>query len=258
MDQERGLLIIEHNVARHTLIVPHGPGSPFQAHQFQSNRWTRCYTMNPSDPVEITEIDDDWRMNGRCAGPYEQWHGNTFFLFQGFPAPRGFPGLTAPPAHGPEPEPSPGSAPDDNEAPTSSGNGGEGSGHRPGPSAEPSGGSERTRTQRRSSKQPTRTLRSLTPFRTRRPAHGGLSSELETPCCGQRVRWNVLAWPCGLHERNLGDTTCRALMMLHWTLYCTRTCWAIYEKSGAKECQPGTWDPAAGSRQDRTHEHEQQ
>ena len=113
IDPDRGLLIVEHNVPRHRLIVPDGPGSPFEGAQFRSERWTRCWQFDGNDPQAISTISDDWRFNGSLPGPYPVWTGESIFIFQGHSltgddpwADQEVPGPGA--QHGPEPEPSPG------------------------------------------------------------------------------------------------------------------------------------------------------
>ena len=115
VDEERGILWIESNVPRHRLISPGGPGSPYTAEQFRSERWTRCHSFNQNDDEPFTQIADDWRLNGSCEGPYHLWTGTTAFVFQGKQVPEAlFPWdpVQSMHQHGPEPEPSPGDLPE--------------------------------------------------------------------------------------------------------------------------------------------------
>ena len=114
VDADRGMLWIEHNVPRCHLVSPGGPGCPFPAARFRSERWTQCHSMDETAQPPVANIEDDWRLHGSCQGPYPMWAGTSVFLFHGFqPPPEGtFPweeeNRDRVHRHGPEPEPSPG------------------------------------------------------------------------------------------------------------------------------------------------------
>lgn len=54
--------------------------SPYQNYQVHPIRWTRCVPTDVTNPVDLTEIQDNWAVRGERDGPYLRWTGMTVAL----------------------------------------------------------------------------------------------------------------------------------------------------------------------------------
>ena len=77
--------------------MPGGPGCPFPVEYFKPNRWTRCESADPENPLEVVETEDNRQAQGDCEGAFEWWTGWTVFPVHGYDRPQHFPwGLEEP------------------------------------------------------------------------------------------------------------------------------------------------------------------
>ena len=81
VDAERGYVWVHTNEARNDLVVPEELPYPYWPHRFQSERYTRCETRDEWGRLQVAEVYDDWRVQGRGRPPIVPWTGATLFVF---------------------------------------------------------------------------------------------------------------------------------------------------------------------------------
>ena len=70
------------NEARNDLVLPEELPYPYWPHRFHSERYTRCETRDQWGRLQVAEVYDDWRVQGRGQPPFAPWTGATLFVFE--------------------------------------------------------------------------------------------------------------------------------------------------------------------------------
>ena len=82
VDAERGYVWVHTNEARNDLVMPEELPYPYWPHRFHSERYTRCETRDQWGRLQVAEVYDDWRVQGRGQPPFAPWTGATLFVFE--------------------------------------------------------------------------------------------------------------------------------------------------------------------------------
>ena len=82
VDAQRGYVWLHTNEPRNDLAVPEELPYPYWPHRFHSERYTRCERRDSLGRLEVAEIYDDWRAQGRGRPPFMPWTGVTLFVFR--------------------------------------------------------------------------------------------------------------------------------------------------------------------------------
>ena len=81
VDAERGYVWLHTNEPRYDLAVPDELPYPYGPSRFHSERYTRCERRDARGRLEVAEVYDDWRTQGRSQPPFVPWTGTTLFVF---------------------------------------------------------------------------------------------------------------------------------------------------------------------------------
>lgn len=81
VDAERGYVWVNHVQPRTNLCTPDELPYPYTLDRFHGERFARCESFDAEGNLEVSELYDNWLVQGRAAGPFPSWTGYTMFIF---------------------------------------------------------------------------------------------------------------------------------------------------------------------------------